>query len=342
MAHWAAVLAGGSGTRFWPVSTSARPKQLLPLAADAPLLAQTVDRLAGLIPPERILIITGASLFDATRALLPQLPAENILVEPRAASTGPALVWATEVAAGRDPDAALLAMHADWFVGDAAAFRTTAAEALAVAEDHDVLVTVGIIPTRPDESYGYIEPGDPLAGTARRVRRFTEKPEEDVAARLIAGGALWNSGLFAWTARRFRAETESHVPEIAPHLPALAASGVETFFAAVDPIAVDVSHFERSRRVAVVRGTFPWDDVGTWAALARVRDADASGNVFVGNVHGRETVQSVAWSEDGDIVLYGVEDLVVVRTDRITLVTTRERAAHLKELLETLPPSLQG
>ena len=242
------------------------------------------------------------------------------------------------MAAERDPDATILAMHADWFVGDDEAFRDTAARALAVARHHDLLVTVGITPTRPDEAYGYIERGEPIDETAFRVRRFTEKPPAATATRLIEEGALWNSGLFAWTAERFRAETQSHVPEIAPHLGLLTASGPEVFFATVVPVAVDVSHFERSERVAVVPGTFPWDDVGTWPALARVRAADADGNVFVGDVFGHESGNCVAWSEEGRIVLDGVSDLVVVRTGDITLVTTRARAARLKELLAALPP----
>lgn len=340
MARWAVVLAGGSGTRFWPVSTPTRPKQLLPLAADTPLLRQAVTRLEGLIAAERILIVTGAPLRPATEALLPEIPAANFLIEPRAASTGPALVWASEVAARRDPDAEILTMHADWFVGDEAGFRAAGADALDVAATHDVLVTVGILPTRPDVAYGYIEPGEPIDDRARRVRRFTEKPTEEVAAQLIDAGALWNSGLFAWTARRFRAETEALVPEIAPHLSLLARDDVPAFFNAVEPIAVDVSHFERSARVAVLPGTFPWDDVGTWPALARVRARDAAGNVFVGDVHGRETRGSVVWAENGTVVLDGVADLVVVRTDQVTLVTTLERAARLKDLLATLPPRL--
>ena len=314
---------------------------MLPLAGHAPLLVQTVKRLTGLITPERVLIITGERLAERTRQLLPEVPSENVLIEPRAASTGPALAWATAVAFGRDPSASVLAMHADWFVGDDAAFRASAGEALGVAERHDVLVTVGVVPTRVDVGYGYIIPGDPMNGGARRVARFVEKPDAGRAAELIKAGALWNSGLFAWTATRFFAETDAVAKEIAPHVAGLKRGEVVGFFRDVTPIAVDVSHFERSRRVAVVSGKFPWDDVGTWGALARVRARDADGNVAVGNVAAREAKDCVLWSDEGPVVADGVQGLVVVRANGITLVTTVERSQFLKELLESLPAHLK-
>lgn len=341
MSRWAAVLAGGSGTRFWPLSTPERPKQFLPLSTDRPLLADTVERLRGLIPPEQVLVITGARYATETRRLLDGLPPDNVLAEPRAASTGPALAWGTTVAAARDPGASVLSLHADWHVGDADAFRRTAAHALDVAESHDVLVTVGVVPTRPDVGYGYIRRGDALAPDAWRVQQFVEKPDAVRAAQLIAEGALWNSGLFAWTAERFAAETEAVAPEIAPHLSRLAAEDVEGFFREVVPIAVDISHFERSRRVAVVPGAFPWDDVGTWSALGRVRAEDADGNVTVGSALVRDARGNVVWAEDGRVVVDGVSDLVVVRANGMTLVTTRERAQHLKSLLDTLPNDMR-
>jgi mannose-1-phosphate guanylyltransferase len=336
MSRWAAVLAGGSGTRFWPLSTPERPKQLLPLVGEAPLLQQTVARLEGVIAPERILVVTAANLVPATRALLEHLPIDNILAEPQAASTGPALAWATAVAAGRDADASILSLHADWVVGDDDAFRAAAKSALDVAEQHDVLVTVGVVPSRAETGYGYIVPGDVLAGAARRVVRFTEKPDADTAAALLEEGALWNSGLFAWTAARFAAETDAVAPEIAGSMAFLGRDDVDGYFAHVTPIAVDVSHFERSGRVAVVPGDFPWDDVGTWAALARVLPTDEHGNAFKGRVAQHDASGCVAWVDEDMLVLDGVSDLVVVRANGVVLVTTRDRAAHLKELLASL------
>ena len=338
MSRWAAILAGGSGTRFWPLSTPATPKQMLSLAGETSLLEQAVRRLEGLVPPEQILVVTGEGLRAHTASLLPGIPVGNILGEPRPASTAPALTWATVWAMQHDPDASVLSLHADWVVGDDAAFRVTAARALEVAEAQDVLVTVGIVPSRPDVGYGYIEPGDPLEGDARHVVRFTEKPDEGQAAALVASGAMWNSGMFAWTGARFLQETRAVAPEISASLATLEAGGVEEFFAGVTPIAVDYSHFERSERVAVVPGAFPWDDVGTWSALARIRPRDSSDNVLVGETFQRDASRCVVWAEDGAVVVDGVEDLVVVQANGVTLVTTPERSAHLKELLTSLPP----
>jgi mannose-1-phosphate guanylyltransferase len=308
---------------------------------DRPLLAQAVDRLEGLVPPERVLVITGSRLLEETRLLLDTVPGDNILGEPRAASTAPALAWATVVARARDPEAVILSLHADWHVGDDGAFRHAAARALDVAQQHDVLVTVGIVPTRPEVGYGYILPGEELRGDARRVKRFIEKPERGIAQQLIDDGALWNSGLFAWTADRFHAETQACAPEIAPHIPLIEAGDVNGFFNAVTPIAVDLSHFERSDRVAVVPGDFPWDDVGTWSALRRVRATDADENVIVGDATVRDCHGCVVWAEDGPVILDGIQDLVIVRARGRTLITTTERAARLKDLLETLPENIR-
>lgn len=341
MSRWATVLAGGSGTRFWPLSTSRTPKQMLSLAGRDPLLVQSVRRLAGLVPPDRIVVVTAAHLCDATRRLLPEIPPARVLGEPRAASTGPALAWATSVAAASDPDATILSLHADWFVGDDAQFRATAARALDAAERLDTLVTVGIVPTRPDTGYGYIRPGAALGGDARKVDQFIEKPDPARARTLVTEGALWNSGMFAWTAKRFEIETRAHAPEISAHLSKLARGDVEEFFSGVTPIAIDLSHFERSTNVAVVPASFPWDDVGTWAALARVHPVDGAGNVVVGDGFAHETAGSVVWSDDGPAVLFGVKDVVVVRANGVVLVTTKEHAARLKDLLATLPRNLR-
>jgi mannose-1-phosphate guanylyltransferase len=301
------------------------------------LLTDAVGRLEGLIAPERILVVTGRALLEETRRILHMLPPEQVLAEPRAASTGPALTWATSHVRERDPDGVVLSLHADWWVGDAGGFCAAADRALAVAASHDVLVTVGIVPTRADVGYGYIEPGAALDGEVAAVAAFTEKPNAARAAELVARGALWNSGLFAWSVSRFFAETTTHAREIAPHLPLLARGDVDGFFAAVTPIAIDVSHFERSRRVAVVPGRFPWDDVGTWAALSRVRTPDPAGNVAIGEVFARDCAGTVVWGDDGPVIVDGVHDLVVVRANGRVLVTTKERAGRLKDLLEAMP-----
>lgn len=339
--NWAIVLAGGVGSRFWPLSTPERPKQLLALAGGDPLLVESLRRLEGLIPPERTFIVTGAPLQETVREVAASVPSENVLAEPRAASTAPALAWATSLIAERDEDAVVLSLHADWAIHDADAFRQTAARALDLAAARDVLVTVGVPPSRTEPALGHIVPGDDLDG-AQRVLRFVEKPPAAIAAELTERGALWNSGLFAWTAHRFAAEVREHATELAPGLPALEAGDVGAFFEQVTPVPVDTAVLERSDRVAVVRATFDWDDVGSWAALARVNATDAAGNFAHGPAALVDAEACVVWTDDAPVVLAGLRETVVVQANGVTLIASREAAADLKSLLDRLPPELGG
>jgi mannose-1-phosphate guanylyltransferase len=334
------LLAGGSGTRFWPLSTPENPKQLLPLTGPGSSVEDSVNRLEGLIPRERTLVVAGTGLAARLQERL-QLPPGNILVEPRAASTAPALIWATWEARRRDPDAEVLSLHADWAVGDAAAFRNTADVALAAARRHDRLVTVGMVPSRPETGYGYIVPGPPLDTSARSVARFSEKPDAATALDLMAAGALWNSGLFAWTAARLLAEVETHTPEVSGAVPILAKGDVARFFEEVVPVSIDIGLLERSGAVAVVPGDFAWDDVGTWQALARVRAKDPRGNVVVGPAQLLDSQDCVVWSDGDPIILYGVQEMVVVHANGRILVMPADRAASMKQLLDALPPAIR-
>ncbi|HWC74789.1 MAG TPA: sugar phosphate nucleotidyltransferase [Gemmatimonadales bacterium] len=336
MSTWAAILAGGSGTRFWPLSTPERPKQLLALSGDRPLLAQAVARLRGLVQPERIIVLTGPALVETVAATVPGVPRRNIFAEPRAASTAPALAWAANWISKHDPGGQMLSLHADWAVGDDVAFRAAASSALAVAAEQDLLVTVGVKPTRNETGYGYIVPGK-ANGEAYTVKRFIEKPSPARAALLRRRGALWNSGLFAWGVARFLGEAAAYATELADGWPALANGDAERFFSAVKAVAVDVAVLERTKRLAVVRGTFPWDDIGSWDALLRIRNRDARGNVIVGNVTlGEDVRNSVIWSEGEHIAVAGVQDTVVVRANGHTLVMPTGQAEKLKALVQRL------
>jgi len=341
VSRWAVVLAGGIGSRFWPLSTAERPKQLLPLVGDEPMLVQAVHRLAPLVPIERVLILTNASLAPAVRRLLPTLPAENVVAEPRPAGTAAALAWAAAEIAARDgDDAVMISVHADWAIAEPPRFRETLARACEAAAAQASLVTVGVVPTRPDPGFGYIEPGAPIDGDVRRVARFVEKPSRERAAEFVAAGYLWNSGIFVWRAGDFLGEIAQHTPEVAPAL-STHAGDLEGFFAAVSPISVDVGVLERSARVLVLPGDFGWDDVGTWASLLRVRRRDLHGNAVSGTVHLLDAANNVVHAEGNPVVLYGVSDLVVVSRDGMTLVTTVDRSTDLKTLLDSLPSALR-
>ncbi|HEX2778450.1 MAG TPA: sugar phosphate nucleotidyltransferase [Gemmatimonadaceae bacterium] len=336
MSRWAVVLAGGVGSRFWPLSTPERPKQLLPLVDGAPLLRNTLDRLAPLVPAARTLVLTNASLIAPIGELAPELPRENIIAEPRPAGTAAALAFAaSEIVRRAGGDDVMICVHADWSVGVPEEFRRRLAEAADAAAKHRALVTVGIVPTRPDPGFGYIQPGEPVDGEVRRVARFVEKPTREVAERMVREGYLWNSGIFVWRAGDLLDEIRAHTPEVAPAL--AAGSDIDAFFAAAKSISVDVGVLERSKRVLVLPGDFAWDDVGTWAALRRVRQRDALGNAASGDVHVVEARENVVHAEGNTVVLYGVSNLVVITQDGLTVVTTIERAADLKALVEGLP-----
>jgi mannose-1-phosphate guanylyltransferase len=310
------------------------------------MLRDTLDRLRPSAPPERTLVLTNASLRDAVLTLDPSLPPENVVAEPRPAGTCAALAWAATLIATRDGrDAVMVCTHADWAIGDVSAFRGTLDRAAHVALEHHALVTVGIVPTRPDPGFGYIQPGEALSAdearsAVRRVVRFAEKPDAAMAAQMVADGYLWNSGIFAWCVGDLLDEVQAHTPEVQP---ALAAAGddLERFFAAVRPIAIDVGVLERSQRVLVLPGNFGWDDVGTWAALHRVRAHDAQGNAMLGPSHACQSTGNVVHADGTQVVLYGVDDLVVVARAGLVMVTSRARAADLKTLLDTLPPDVR-
>jgi mannose-1-phosphate guanylyltransferase len=305
------------------------------------MLRDTLLRLAPVCPASRTLILTNATLADAIRRDLPELPADHVVAEPRAAGTAAALTWAAhEVARRAGRDAVMLSVHADSAIGDVAVFQQTMLRAAAAAEQHGALVTVGIVPQHADTGLGYIEPGEPLDAHVRRVARFVEKPSADRATELVAAGALWNSGIFAWRVGDLLDEVQALCPEVAPAL-AAHPDDLAAFFAAVRSVAIDVGVLERSRKVAVIPGDFGWSDVGTWSALRTVRALDAQGNAPHGATYLRDARGNVVHSEQGTVVLYGVDDLVVVTANGITLVTTMEGASDLKRLLDSLPPDVR-
>ncbi|HEX6307945.1 MAG TPA: sugar phosphate nucleotidyltransferase [Longimicrobiales bacterium] len=335
------ILAGGVGSRFWPVSTPTRPKQLLPLAGAEPLLVQTIERIRPLVPAERIRVLTGLALADPIEAAT-GLGREQLLLEPQARGTAPVLAWAAHTLVAVDPDAVMLSLHADHVIAPAAAFRSALERAALLSRTHGRLFTLGAVPTRPETGYGYIAPGAALTddGAVHEVARFVEKPDRAIAERYVAEGCLWNTGIFIWPAALLLDELRAHTPEIARLLPLLERGDVRAFFEQVPTLSIDEGLLERSRAVGVLRADFAWDDVGAWDAVGRMRDADESGNVAQGEAYFVDARNNIAWADDGSIVVFGVADLVVVRSGGITFVASRERTPELKELLARLPERL--
>lgn len=337
------ILAGGVGSRFWPVSTPARPKQLLPLGSERPLIVDTIERAQLIAGQERIRVLTGAEVGAAIQEGT-GLPDAAFLIEPEARGTCPVLAWAAFEAARSAPDTVLISLHADHVIEPADAFVQLLLDAAAIAHDTERLLTVAIPPTRPEEGYGYIEPGTEISriGSAEclTVDAFVEKPDLATAKEYLEAGYLWNSGIFIWRADTFLAEVRVHQPAVADALTHLESGDVAGFFAACPNVTVDEGILEPSDRVATVRATFRWDDVGSWEALTRTRAADVHGNVALGDTHVVDGENNVVVAEDGSVVLFGVSDLVVVKKGDIAFVTTRAKSPHLKKLLAQLPDRL--
>ena len=339
---WAVILAGGVGSRFWPVSTPARPKQLLPLAGTAPLITQTVERVLPLVPADRIRVLTGASLAQPILAAVAEFGNDQLLLEPRARGTAPVLAWAAHTLLARDPDAVMLSLHSDHVIEPAASFRAVLKRAAQLSVKHQRLFTLGAVPTRPETGYGYIAPGNALSDddTAHEVARFVEKPDRATAERYIADGCLWNTGIFIWPAALLLSELRTHTPELATLLPLLDEGAVDEFFDRAPSLSIDEGLLERSRAVGVLRAAFDWDDVGAWDAVGRTRGGDADGNVAEGDAHFVDARGNIAWADDGSVVIFGADDLVVVRSGGITFVAPRARTPDLKQLLSQLPERL--
>ena len=336
---WAVVLAGGIGSRFWPLATPSTPKPVLALVDGRPLVADTVMRLDPVIPADRVLVVTSADIASAVRAALPTVPAHNVLVEERPLGTTAALAWGVmEVQRRGARDAVICATHADLSAAFPELFRAAIATAARAAAQVQALVAIGVRPTRAEPGFGYLEV-DAADGDVADVVRFTEKPSADVAAQLVADGAFWHSGIVLGGVPEWMSALRLHAREVAPGLAALERGEVAAFAAAVEPVSLERALLERVGRLAMVAPEFGWDDVGTWASLRRVRELDDDGNGAHGRAAFADATGNVVHADAGAVVLYGVSRLLVVTRPGVTFVTTIDRAADLKPLLDALPGS---
>lgn len=343
---WAVIMAGGSGTRFWPLSRRARPKQLLPLGgSDRSLLAETVERIRPLIPPERVIVVTAEHLADATRAELPEVPPENVLAEPSARNTAPCVGWAAAHVRRRDPGGLLAILAADHHMGDPAGFRAILERALGAAREGH-LVTIGVRPTRPETGYGYLELGEPLAEGVYRARRFVEKPNRARAEQFLAArNYLWNSGMFFFRADAILAAIATHLPGLGEALARFddaARAGredevVRAEYGTLPSISIDHGVMEKAAEVAVVPGDFGWSDVGSWTTAWELAPKDAQGNAASSDAVLVDAENNYVRGAAGKIIaLVGVDDLVIVDTPDALLVVKRDRAQDVRAVVEAL------
>jgi mannose-1-phosphate guanylyltransferase len=348
---FAIIMAGGSGTRFWPKSRRNRPKQLLNLHGDATMLQQTVARIAPLVPAERTFIITGTDQADATREQLPRLPSANIIAEPCPRDTAPCVGLAAEIVAAMDPDGTMVVMPADHVIRPDEVFQRAVKAAAAVVEEApESLVTFGVKPTRPETGYGYIQRGESLEvreGVAvHRVVQFREKPDRETAEGFLASGDFaWNAGIFVWKARTILAEIRRHKPMLGAALDRVGAAwgtaaGPDVLaaeFPLMERTPIDKAVMEKADDVKVLEVVYDWNDLGDWRALRPLLPIDADGNALRGDVVALDTRDSIILSDDGGLIAtLGLEDVVVVQSGGATLVARRDQLDKLKGLVESL------
>lgn len=363
---YASILAGGSGTRLWPLSTKETPKQFLRLAGEQTLLQQTVERVAPFVPMDALYVVTFASYADVVAEQLPGLPREQILAEPSGRGTAASIGLAATLIAARNPSAVMGSFAADHAISDIEGFRRALAFAEQVARE-GYLVTLGITPTYAETGYGYIQAGAPLATSnglaAYAVSRFVEKPRREVAEEYLASGAYsWNSGIFVWRVDRILEEIRRHVPAVGSVLDEIGAAAARTAgrmtgeVAAVmrqawqrlnENITIDVGVMEKADRIAVIPISVGWNDIGSWAQVASLHARDDAGNAVIGLERGQHlavsTRETLVYSTTGRrIATAGVAGLVIVDTPDGVLVCSKEHAQLVKDLAEQAQRRREG
>jgi len=341
------VLAGGSGTRFWPRSRAANPKQFLPIAGDEPLLVTTIRRFQGWIPENQIVVLTTAFLEEETKRLLAAFPGVQVLAEPEARNTAPSLVMGMEWLRAKDPTATAVIVPADHWITEIPEYVAVMKHAVASCARTSSLATVGIQPTRPETGYGYIRTGEPLGTNLFRVERFVEKPKREVAETMVQSSEyLWNAGMFVWSVDVFFGEMDKASPELerafGEYRAALkAGSGVEaalkTSYGKAPSISIDYALLEKSKQVVVIPGsTFGWNDLGSFLSLEEVYPQTEGGVARAARVMALDSLANIVDAPGKTVALLGVTDMIVVDTGDMILVAAKERAQDVKRFVERL------
>ncbi|MGB2402975.1 MAG: mannose-1-phosphate guanylyltransferase [Akkermansiaceae bacterium] len=353
--QFALILAGGSGTRFWPLSRNAKPKQLLNLFGEATLLNQTISRLEGLIPRENILILTNTLQEQAVREVASELPSENIFAEPAKRDTAPAVALGVGLIAARNPNATIMVLPSDQLIQDTSSYQSIMHDAMSVAAHNPALVTIGIKPTWACPAYGYIERGSeaqtdgpPTSNQPYEVSRFREKPDPELAETFIAqGNFAWNAGIFIWSVKTVVNELAQHTPELAEFITQIAGADnvrnfVDSRFPELTPISIDYALMEKASRVLNIEASFDWDDVGSWISVAKYLETQGDNNKTNTDLAEIDSENNIVFNArpNSKVALLGVDDLIIVQTEDALLIANRHQADAIKNLGTQLPDEL--
>ena len=339
--NYAVILAGGSGKRFWPLSRQSKPKQFLSIISSKTMIEETVDRVKGLIDKENIIILASEGQRSNFTDVDLGIPDKNILYEPEGRNTAMAIAYAAAHIKSKDPDGTMIVLPSDHYIKETDLFHQSLKDAI-IGAKKGYLVTFGITPSRPDTGYGYINIDKEIDNEIGlyEVKAFTEKPnQKDAIEYMKRGNYLWNSGMFVWDVKTIVDEFKKYLPEHFNSLTSISnnpidSGSVKKAYKNIDNISIDYGILERSSKIACIKCSFTWDDVGSWIAIERHNKHDINGNTVIGNADLKDVQNSIVVSNGGLTVMIGVNDLIVVHTSDATLVCDKSRNNEIKDIVD--------